>query len=331
MQSFCPNCEVVCPVHLEQAVETLEVRDVPISVDVTFLRCDVCGTDFDSPEHGDPLEVAFRKYRSQHGLIQPEQIHTFRKKYGLTQQELSHLLGWGGATLSRYENGALQDAAHDRALSMIMEPGNLLSLLRQHPNALSPEKFKAVESIIQSDSSISSEMSEFIENRLTSDTRDELNGYKKFSPGKFVNTVLYFCFNLKPPKTKLNKLLWYADFKHFKDNIISITGAQYAHCPHGPTPDKFDSLYAYIVDGLKAVHTEERERKDFLWEVLVAAIPPDMNVFSQSELRTLVTVNERFKDFTATEIREFSHEEEAYKSTVDGQIISYALADTLQI
>jgi hypothetical protein len=35
-------------------------------------------------------------------------------------------LGQGGATLSRYENGALQSEAHDQLLKLVMQPENLL-------------------------------------------------------------------------------------------------------------------------------------------------------------------------------------------------------------
>jgi uncharacterized protein YegP (UPF0339 family) len=39
------------------------------------------------------------------------------------------LLGFGDVTIHRYENGALQDAAHDRLLRLIREPANLRTLL----------------------------------------------------------------------------------------------------------------------------------------------------------------------------------------------------------
>jgi len=40
------------------------------------------------------------------------------RRYPITQEELGVLLGWGGATLSRYENGALQDEVHEKMLRM---------------------------------------------------------------------------------------------------------------------------------------------------------------------------------------------------------------------
>ena len=63
----------------------------------------------------------------------------------------------------------------------------------------------------------------------------------------------------------------------------------------------------------------------------MAAKKPDLSVFEDPELKTLIEVKEHFKDFSAGRIKSFSHSEKGYKETSDGQIISYAYADDLQI
>jgi transcriptional regulator with XRE-family HTH domain len=70
-------------------------------------------------------------------MVQPEDIIQIRKAYDLTQKELASLLGWGEVTLSRYENGALQDLAHDKMLHLAKQPENLLALIEQFPGSLS--------------------------------------------------------------------------------------------------------------------------------------------------------------------------------------------------
>lgn len=45
-----------------------------------------------------------------------------REKYGLSQQQLARLLGWGRVTVQRYEKGALQDTAHDLLLRQLEDP-----------------------------------------------------------------------------------------------------------------------------------------------------------------------------------------------------------------
>jgi len=56
-----------------------------------------------------------------------------------------------------------------------------------------------------------------------------------------------------------------------------------------------------------------------------------LSVFSNSEIKTLIEVKEYFENFGAGKIKDFSHKENGYKETRDGQIISYAYADDLQI
>ena len=330
MTMFCPNCEAEQSVRPVRKVEDFLIRGVEIPIEVEYFICTVCGDEFDSPRGADPLVAAFEEYRRREGLIQPEEIREFRKTYGLTQHELAKLLGWGPTTLSRYENGALQDEAHDRALRMIMKPDNLLAQLQRAPTALSPEKHRAVTGQIRSKSSAASDQLDHIENWLTAYDPDERSGYQRFSTGKFFNAVLYFCRE-EMTKTKLNKLLWYADFLHFKRHARSITGARYAHCPHGPAPDKFETLFAYLRDYTSDLRTEVRVQREAAWEVFFATRAPDLGIFGDAELQTLLDINNRFKGYTAGRISDFSHHETGYQETKDGELISYEYAESLSV
>src|SRR4030043_1288333 len=141
MKGICPNCEKETELELIQKVEDIKVRGEVIKVEVKYYKCKNCGEEFEDPRSDeDPLDKAYREYRRRHGMMQPEEILESRKKYGLTQNEMNRLLGWGGATLSRYENGALQDETHEKALRLAIEPRNLLKLIEGTPNVLPEEK-----------------------------------------------------------------------------------------------------------------------------------------------------------------------------------------------
>src|SRR3990167_669258 len=141
MKGICPNCEKETEIELVKTKEEIQVRGEIIEVEVEYYKCLGCGEEFDDPRsNDDPLDKAYREYRRRHGMLQPEEIRVFRKRYGLTQNELSSLLGWGGATLSRYENGALQDEAHERVLRLAMEPHNLLKLMEKTEGSLPENK-----------------------------------------------------------------------------------------------------------------------------------------------------------------------------------------------
>ncbi len=66
----------------------------------------------------------------QLGLLTPTEIRAHRERLGLTQQELQELLGLGGNTLSRWENGRVyQSRALDRFLRVVFQSPQARQLL----------------------------------------------------------------------------------------------------------------------------------------------------------------------------------------------------------
>jgi len=330
MKGICPNCEKEAELELVHRVEEIKVRGEAIKVEVKYYKCKNCGEEFEDPHSDeDPLDKAYREYRRRHGMMQPEEVRDFRKRSGLTQNEMSRLLGWGGATLSRYENGALQDETHEKALRLTMDPRNLLKLIEESTDALSEDKRDRLINELRAAVEETCSLEMIYEERFGKYEADELSGYRKLDLAKLFNAILYFCKG-GVLKTKLNKLLFYADFKHFKDYAVSITGARYAHIPFGPAPDKYAFYFATLVEN-GAIRVEEDVFGDFIGEEFISVKEPDLSLFSNSELKILATVKEYFKDFTAKRITDFSHDEEAYKETAPGDIISYEYANELKL
>lgn len=333
MIGICPICEKETELEVINKIENITVRGDTIPVRVEYFKCLECASEFSDPKSNhDPLEIAYREYRDKHNMIQPEEIKRFRERFGLTQLELSRLLGIGGATLSRYENGALQDEAHDTIINLVMEPENLLELIEEKPNIFSDDKRSRILSLLQE---ITSENDKpfitIFESRFGSYPASIKSGYQPLNIPKLLNSIIFFCKDAQIPKTKLNKLLFYADFKHFKDYAVSITGAYYAHLPHGPVPDKYEYYLATLKYDEKAIYVDERVFNSYTGEYLSALIEPDLNIFSITELKVLAMVKEYFLDFTAKDIRSFSHQEQGYQATRDGELISYEYAQFLQI
>ncbi len=139
---FCIECESTSIEKITEP-EELDIRGDRITVEVTYYHCKNCGVNFeDLNDDNDYLDTAYRIYRQKHNMIQPEDIKELRKKYNLTQSELANILGWGLVTLSRYENGSLQDSVHDKMLKLLKEPFNLYILLTESPNALEEKKYR---------------------------------------------------------------------------------------------------------------------------------------------------------------------------------------------
>jgi hypothetical protein len=157
-----------------------------------------------------------------------------------------------------------------------------------------------------------------------------MSGYIRFDVHKLFQVMKFFCYKDHVSKTKLNKLLFYADFKHYKDFGISISGVRYAHAYYGPVPDQFETWLVAISEWEKQIVSEERIFGEYVGEVYTSG-EPDWSVFSTSELAVLAFVKHKFQNTSARQIQDFSHQEKAYQHTKDGEIISYQYAQDLQI
>ena len=329
MLGICPNCEKETSLVFVKEPEEMKIRGEIITVDNEYFVCEECGEEFEDPKSDyDPLESAYTKYRDLKGMVTPEEIKDFRKKYGLTQLEFSKLIGIGIATLNRYENNALQSEAHDHLLRLYMDERNFRKLLVEDEEVL--------------DDAHKQEIFKSLETKVNQPYLDELSGYllrcrqpsintgfKKFDFEKFLNSVKFFCYQDRNFKTKLTKLLFYADFKHYKHYAISITGSCYAQVPHGPVPDNFETLLGLAVDKDESLRIEEVWGLDYSGEVYISDSPPDY-IFTNSEFKILTTIKEKFSNYNARQIRDFSHNETGYKATENGELIPYRYAEELQ-
>lgn len=329
MKGICPSCEKVSELEHVREREVVDVRGEAIDVEVEFFKCTECGEGFENTRGSDSLALAYREYRKRHDMLQPEQIREWRKKYGLTQKELGQLLGWGGVTLSRYETGALQVEAHEKILRLAMEPHNLITLILETPNALPEDKReRLLKELREADEEVCS-FERLFEERFGKYPQDEFSGFCNLDTKKLFNVILYFCAGGQL-KTKLNKLLFYADFKHFKEYSVSITGARYVHLQYGPVPDNYEYYFAEL-GRENILEMEEEIFGNYTGFKCIARQEPEFEVFNKSERDVLESVLNFFQKFGSAEIMKFSHEEEAYVSTNEGEPISYLYAKNLRI
>jgi len=331
MRGICPNCEKERDLELIRTTEDVEVRGEHIEVGVEYYKCLSCGEEFEDPySDDDPLDKAYKEYRRRHGMIQPEEIRSLRKRYGLTQNEMAKLLGWGATTLSRYENGALQDEAHEKTLHLIMEPRNLLTLIEKTPDALLQAKRQHLMEELCAAEQEAYSFERIYEERFGRYEADELSGYRMLDLARLFNAILFFCKE-GVLKTVLNKLLFYSDFKHFKEYAVSITGSRYARISFGPAPDKWQHYFTLLIEERALRVDEIFYGEDVTGEKFTSERSPDLNIFSVTELITLASVKRYFEGWTAKRISDFSHNEKGYRETPDGRPISYSYAEELRM
>ena len=331
MRTICPNCEKETDIDIIRATENIEVRGEDIGVELEYYKCSLCGEEFEDPRSDDdPLDKAYREYRRRHGMVQPEETRDLRKRYGLTQSGMAKFLGWGAVTLSRYENGALQDEAHEKALRLAMDPRNMLKLIDKTPDVLPKEKLSHLRERLWTLERGARSFESIFEEWFGSYEEDELSGYKRLDLGKLFNAILFFCAE-GILKTVLNKLLFYVEFKHYKDNAVSIWGSRYARIPFGPAPDKWRYYLTLLIDEGALDSEEVFYGEDITGEKFLSRQKPDLSIFSETELMAIAYVKDLFKGWTAKRISDFSHKEKGYIETSNGKFISYRYAEDLQI
>ena len=62
----------------------------------------------------------------------PEEIKKIREQYGLSQRSFARLLNWGDKTICQYENGSIQDRAHNSLLLFLREPEKMRTYLTEN-------------------------------------------------------------------------------------------------------------------------------------------------------------------------------------------------------
>ncbi len=330
-RGYCPNCESEQELERVRRRETVSVRGEKIQVQAAYWRCRACGEEFEGPDGQDEVAQAYTLYRTKKGLMQPKEIKRLREEYGLTQGELAKILGFGAVTLSRYETGMLQTAAQDRILQLLRDPRAFWSLLKQAGDAgdVPAATLARVREKVKEEMRDRAPLDPALQAALDYGP-SHLSGRRRFHLEKFRNAVLFFCQTSRW-KTTINKLLFYADFRCFRDHQHSITGARYAHAPFGPCPDKFESLFAWLAERKDIDVSEVPIANNCTGEEIRSVAQPQDGLFSSRELQILMEVRDHFGRMTARALSDLSHKEQAYRETQNGQLISYRYAQSLKM
>lgn len=332
MRKYCEECGKEVETKIVTKKETYDVCGEPIEVEAQVLVCADCGEEFYFEELDNATLVsAYNEYRRRHKLLFPEEIKKIREQYGLSQRAFSRLLNWGDKTICRYENGSIQDKAHNSLLLFLREPENMRTYLTENEVALSDrQRDKLLATIDQLEQNNEQKIERRFLNIFFTRIPCEENGYRAFDYDKFCAMVLFFAHKSSELlKTKLMKLLNYSDMVFYKENGISISGARYAHLPYGPVPENYDILFgAMAADHI--AHIEVVYDNGYEKHQVIAEEDMPNNILSKDELAVLERVYKKFADFGSVDISKYSHNEKGYSQTKPGEIISYSYAKDIQ-
>ena len=333
MKKYCEECGREVETKVVRKKEKYDVCGESIEVDAQVLVCAECGEELYCEELDNVTLInAYNEYRRKHKLLLPEEIKKIREQYGLSQRSFAKILNWGDKTIYRYENGSIQDKAHNSLLLFLREPENMRTYLTENEIVIDErQKSKLLDTVDKLEQDINYRVGSRFFDLFFSKIPSEENGFKGFDYEKLCAMVLFFAKKSEELlKTKLMKLLNYSDMIFYKENGISISGLKYAHLPYGPVPDNFDMILGKMAADHIA-HIEVFYEGSYEKHQVVPERDVPEGILSDAEMEVINRIYEKFKYYGSVEISDYSHNEKGYNMTKNGEIISYAYAMDIKL
>jgi putative zinc finger/helix-turn-helix YgiT family protein len=282
------------------------------------------------------INQLYNQYRDKFNIPFPDEIISIRQKYGLSAARMSEVLGFGINSYRQYEAGEMPSVANAKLIQMVDHPQIFIEMIELCSTLEKNLKVKYVQKAQDLVDGRKSKLFSlnFKEYLLGNHLADVYSGYRNPNFEKFTEMVVFFSDKLSPFKTKMNKLLFYADFLMFKETCYSISGVRYKAIDMGPVPKNFQSIFEYLAnnneiyiystefpDGYTGEQFKAREDRKF-----------NATLFTENELHTLEKVATVFKETSTTAIIELSHLEKAWKNNEKNKReISYVYAFELNL
>ena len=311
---------------------SMEFRKEIIEVIFHFYKCEDSGEQFTNTALDEVnMNQLYNQYREKFKIPFPDEIIRIRGKFGLSAAKMSEILGFGINSYRQYEAGEMPSIANAKLIQMVEDPERFLDMvaLCGTLDEKSRNKYLQRAKLLVEEKEKNSFNTHFKEYLLGNHLADVFSGYRNPSFEKFTEMVVFFSEKNEPFKTKLNKLLFYADFLMFKISCFLISGVRYKAIDMGPVPNNFQSIFEFLANKEEIEIITTEFPNGYTGERFKAKKGRSFNpkLFSEVELEVLEKVSTEFQHTTTTEIIAISHLEEAWEKNNKGRaVISYEYA-----
>jgi uncharacterized phage-associated protein/DNA-binding transcriptional regulator YiaG len=306
---------------LQKEVRSFEYRKDSFDVLYHYYVCNDTNEQFTTTDI-DTLNInqVHNKYREKYGIPFVDEIKRIREQYDLSAAKMSEVLGLGTNIYRNYEGSEMPSVATGRLIRLAEDPKEFYKLLEISRNTFEPHEYERVKKKVDQRISGQGKSDGWIEHWLFGNKYPSiLNGFRVPVVDRIGNMVRYFAYRNQPFTTALNKLMFYADFGHFKRYGHSISGLCYKALQKGPVPENYGGLYNTLVNS-SYVDVEEADFGDFVGERFIAAssslVDEVQALFLDTELEMLNMVSDKFKNMSTREIVDMSHEEPAWLNNI---------------
>lgn len=331
----CPLCDKTHEIEERKRITTITLKGEEVAYEERFYFC-ANADDENEFQTGamtnENLLNARNAYRVKMGLLTSDDIVAIRESYGLSQVDLAKLLGWGEATISRYESKAIQDEAYDTMLRLIKDnPLQALEFLEKNCDKFTAKKRLEIRAKIVE--KIDSYGKEFLTRQTFEgeyanfEEPSDSNGFTMLNIDKIEAIISYIAEKVNHLfKVKLMKMLWYTDVLSFIENGCSMTGMVYRHENMGALP-----VGHYSLMNLENLNIQEEMSHNY--DTMLHVYPTvnmDYSVLTDGEKAILDKIIIKFKDYKTKDIVAYMHDEKAYLETKPGEIIPFSLAKEIR-
>ena len=128
----------------------------------------------------------------------------------------------------------------------------------------------------------------------------------------------------KIPKTKLAKLLYFADFSWFYYHLKSMSGMQYRKIQYGPVTDAYFRIIDEMSDNGQIQITQTEDGAMLISQTRSGA-KVDLSGIDKEEEKLIKNIEHKWKGKKTAEIVDFTHKQFPYLYAQDNEIVSYGL------
>lgn len=307
--------------QVRHEVASLTFRKEEFEVITHYYECKDSGERF-SDDRLDELSIVqvHNQYREKYGIPFPDEIRRIRESYGVSASKMSEILGLGANSYRLYEAGEVPSVAIGRLIMSIRNPATFIQQVTASVHFLSEKDAKKLTQAAENQNA------QFVTDNVFP---SKLNGYRQPDLTKVAAIIAFFQVLKKVTlfKTKLNKLLFYADFNAYRLTGYSITGLEYRAIQFGPVPSQFQKMYVNLSEQGQISIDEQYFGNGAYGDEINANVQFDQTLFSPVELNVLEFVAKHYGKLSTDDIVKLSHEETGWHDNAEQKaLINYRYA-----
>lgn len=142
---------------------------------------------------------------------------------------------------------------------------------------------------------------------------------------KYKQMILAFLrLDSKITKTKLAKLLYFADFGWFYSHLNSMSGMSYRKLAYGPVSDAYFRIIDDLFDNGE-ISIEQTNDGAMLVSQTRSGAKIDLSALNAEEKKLIFAIEKKWEGKKTSEIVDFTHKQFPYMYANDNEIVSYGL------